>query len=417
MSKIYLSSPGLICCAGQNKNELYESCINGSQKGIVIKKLPCGGQFPIRQIPENMPDIKAPFNIQDTAAYALKTRALRIINASIEQIRNDIEKVISEYGEEKIGVCLGTCDNGSEASLIAHEEFITSGSFPKDYNLRFQSASFSAEFIASKFGIKGPVMTVATACASGASAIARGAELIRSGLCKAVIAGGADIVSDTVLFGFHALEALSDEISNPFSKNRKGINLGEGAAFFLLTSSPLCSSTQADSGTSTSAIELLAYGESSDAYHMTAPGQDGAGPARAMKSALLEAGLEASDIAYVNLHGTGTPLNDKAEALAMKTVFDDYTVQSSSTKPLTGHTLGAAGALEAALCWMALYEKKGFPMHCWDREKDDELVFYPYISESTPTTQVPLAVKQKACMTNSFAFGGCNVSLILGYST
>jgi 3-oxoacyl-[acyl-carrier-protein] synthase-1 len=222
----------------------------------------------------------------------------------------------------------------------------------------------------------------------------RGAELIRAGFCDAVIAGGADVVSETVFSGFHALEAISDSLTNPFSKNRKGINLGEGAAFFLLEA-------EKNSG-----VEFLGAGESADAYHMTAPGTDGTGPAKAMNAALKDAGITSGQIAYVNLHGTGTALNDRAESLAMKAVFGDTPPPVSSTKPVTGHTLGAAGALEAAICWMVLTEKKGLPAHCWDGVKDEEAPFSPAGGSCQGMPSV--------CMSNSFAFGGCNVSLILG---
>ena len=361
-----------------------------------MKKLPGGGSLPVGQISFEIPEPQ--FKMQEPPLYASSTRIIRIIDAALEQMRPDIEKAISVYGHEKIGICLGSCDNGSEASLLAHREFLAKGAFPKDYNLKYQGASFPVEFIARKFNLKGPAITIATACASGASAIARGAELIRSGLCDAVIAGGADIVSDTVLLGFHALEAVSDSITNPFSKNRKGINLGEGAAFFLLDS-------RGNGGLGNSGIKLLGSGESADAFHITAPGEDGAGPAKAMTNALQEAGLNPSQIGYVNLHGTGTLLNDAAEALAMKAVFGEKIPPASSIKPIIGHTLGAAGALEAAICWMVLHEKKGFPLHCWDGEKDEKLVFHPHIPEFDPPS---------FCMSNNFAFGGCNVSLILG---
>jgi 3-oxoacyl-[acyl-carrier-protein] synthase-1 len=151
----------------------------------------------------------------------------------------------------------------------------------------------------------------------------------------------------------------------------------------------------------------MGYGESSDAFHMTAPGADGAGPAAAMNHALLQAGMTPETIDYVNMHGTGTPLNDKAEALAMETIFGKRQVAASSTKPITGHALGAAGALEAAICWMTAYKKKGFPLHLWDEEKDEELCFQP---STPPYNNKPHLI----CMSNSFAFGGCNVSLILG---
>jgi 3-oxoacyl-[acyl-carrier-protein] synthase-1 len=327
------------------------------------------------------------------AVYTDGTRIIRIIDAALEQIRPEIEEAVSVYGPERVGVCLGSCDNGSEGSLLSHKAFIANGAFPEDYQLRFQSASFPVEFISRKFGLKGPALTIATACASGASAVARGAELINAGFCDAVIAGGADIVSETVLMGFHALEALSDSPTNPFSKNRKGINLGEGAAFFLLDSRK------------NSEVELLGVGESADAFHMTAPGPDGAGPAKAMKAALFDAGIGAGQIGYVNLHGTGTELNDKTEAMAIKAVFGEEPPPASSTKPITGHTLGAAGALETAICWMVLTGKKGFPQHCWDGEKDEELVFHPV---------VPAYGAPAFCLNNNFAFGGCNVSLILG---
>ena len=348
---------------------------------------PGGGSFPTGLVPWALPD---------SAGY---TRILRIIDAALQQMRGDIERALAAYGPGRIAVCLGSCDNGSESSLEAHKIFLASGgtgggSFPESYSLRFQSASFPAEHISRKFGLQGPVLSVATACASGASAIARGAELIRAGLCDAVIAGGADIVSDTVFLGFHALQALSDSYTNPFSRNRKGINLGEGAAFFLLDS---------ESG----GVELLGAGESADAFHMTAPSPDGSGPARAMNAALAAAGIGPAEIGYVNLHGTGTQLNDRAEALAMKEVFGHRLPPASSTKPVMGHALGAAGALEAALCWMVLSEDKGLPPHCWDGEGDEELPFVPLISEENSACA-------GFCLSNSFAFGGCNVSLVMG---
>jgi 3-oxoacyl-[acyl-carrier-protein] synthase-1 len=372
----------------------------------VIQDKSGAGTFPVGLIPWDLPEVES--QQQEPSAYT-DTRIIRIINAALEQIRPEIEKAIATYGPERIGVCLGSCDNGSEGSLLAHQAFLANGSFPSDYNLRFQSASFPGEFISRKFGLKGPVLTVATACASGASAIARGAELIRSGFCDAVIAGGADIVSETVFLGFHALEALSDNLSNPFSKNRKGINLGEGAAFFLLDSSvsfgPTAHSEQSNNGE----VELLGAGESADAYHMTAPGPDGAGPAKALKAALDQARLSPEQIGYVNLHGTGTELNDKAEALAMTRVFGEKPPLASSTKPIMGHTLGAAGALETAICWMVLRAQKGLPLHCWDAEKDDEIPFLPLVSKNELKPARPVST----CMSNSFAFGGCNVSIIL----
>jgi 3-oxoacyl-[acyl-carrier-protein] synthase-1 len=401
VKNIRLSAPGLICCAGQNRNELYDSCLTGFQGGMVMHELSGKGKFPVGSISAKLPEVDFL-----PATYAGGTRIIRIIDAALEQIRPNVEKAIVKYGREKIGVFFGSCDNGSEGSFLAHQALIEKGSFPEDYNLSFQSASFPAEFIARKFGLSGPVFTIATACASGASAIIRGAELIRSGLCGAVIAGGADIVSQTVFAGFHSLEAISDSLTNPFSKNRKGINLGEGAAFFLLDSAESSAQDSIESST----VELLGAGESADAYHITAPGTDGAGPAKAMRAALVDAGLSPEQIGYINLHGTGTELNDKAEALAMKEVFNKAP-PISSTKPITGHTLGAAGALEAAICWMVLTEQRGLPVHCWDGIVDEEI---PSIESFVSPAGGNCQKTPSICMSNSFAFGGCNVSLILG---
>ena len=176
MKKIYLSEPGLICCAGRNKDELYRSCITGNKSGMTDRELNTGEKFPTGQIPcQEIPPVELPVLpvAYTNPSYTTGTRIIRIIDKALEQIRPNIEKAIAAYGHDKIGVCLGSCDNGSEGSLIAHKEFLEKGSFPKDYRLHVQSASFPAEYIAHKFGLKGPVFTVATACASGVSAIKR----------------------------------------------------------------------------------------------------------------------------------------------------------------------------------------------------------------------------------------------------
>jgi 3-oxoacyl-[acyl-carrier-protein] synthase-1 len=324
--------------------------------------------------------------------------------AALEQIKSEVEAAIAAYGLERVGVCVGSCDNGSENSLPAHRSFFAGNGFPPSYTLKDQSASFIAEFIAGFFGITGPCLTIATACASSAGAIVKGTQLIESGLVDAVITGGADLASETVLLGFAALEAVSDQICNPFSKNRKGITLGEGAAFFVLRKNePRTNDSAAKRPVD---VELLGWGESADAHHMTAPSPDGNGAQAAMEEALNMAKITPGDVDYINLHGTGTPLNDSMEALAIQAVFADKVPPLSSTKPISGHTLGAAGALELALCHMAMTEG-GLPAHCWDGQFDEEI---PRLNFVAPNTNA----KPKICMSNSFAFGGCNTSLIIG---
>ncbi|MDR3304325.1 MAG: beta-ketoacyl-ACP synthase [Treponema sp.] len=400
---ILLSRPGVCCSAGHNAEAVLAAVQNGDSSGITPVVTAGGRRFLAGRIPEEaLPDIPPPF----ANFHTPNNRIFRMVTAAISHIREEIHAVCATYGPDRVAVCLGSCDNGSEASLLAHQSYHTSGAFPSEYRLEFQNASLLAAYTARLCGVSGPVFTVATACASSASAIIKAAELVLSGVCDAAIAGGADLVSDTVLEGFAALEAVSDTLCNPFSKNRRGITLGEGAAFFVVTQEALGHAEH--SAKTAPTIALLGWGESADAHHMTAPRPDGSGAIRAMRSALAAAGLQPGAIDYLNLHGTGTAQNDAMEALAMSEVFGKDNPPASSTKPVTGHTLGAAGALELAISWLTLAAgEPTLPPHCWDAEYDEKLPrlrFAERQSDVVPTR----------CMSNSFAFGGCNVSLIVG---
>ena len=334
--KIYLSAPGAICCAGADRRQLFDAACRGDQSGIKSAAV-SGRPFRVGRVPE-LPALPA------LSEGMAPTRLLALAAAALEQIRPEIEAALSRYGKGRVGVCAGSCDNGSELSMPAHRRFFADGEFPADYDLRFQSAGFPAARIAEQFDLSGPAMAIATACSSGASAVVQGSQLIRAGICDAVIAGGVDIASETALLGFDALEAVSDGICNPFSRNRNGITLGEGAAFFVMSREALAGDP----------VALLGFGESADAVHMTAPCADASGAIRAMRRALASAGIAPAEVDYINLHGTGTALNDQMEARAVAEVFQGALPPVSSTKPITGHTLGAAGALELALCWTAL---------------------------------------------------------------
>ena len=206
---------------------------------------------------------------------------------------------------------------------------------------------------------------------------------------------GADSLCRTTVEGFIALEAVATNRCQPMSANRKGINIGEGASVFLLSRE-------------TGPLELLGVGESCDAYHLSSPDPQGRGAEAAMRAALHDARLAATDIDYVNLHATGTSKNDQMESLAMARVFPAG-VTCSGTKPLTGHTLGAAGAIEAALCCLAIAEDV-IPPHVWDGHPDPTLpsLHLATLGQSFPPTA------HRVCMSNNFAFGGSNVSLIFG---
>jgi 3-oxoacyl-[acyl-carrier-protein] synthase-1 len=256
-----------------------------------------------------------------------------------------------------------------------------------------------AEFLATELGTTGIAHVISTACSSGAKALASGARLLNAGLADAVIAGGCDALGAFTVAGFSALESVAAERCNPLSINRRGINLGEGAAFFLMTR---------DEGP----VRLAGWGETSDAYHMSAPDPSGKGAIRAMQAALTRGGVQAHAVDYLNLHGTATPHNDAMESLAVAEVLGNG-VAVSSTKPLTGHTLAAAGAIEAAFGWLTLVDNPQgrLPPHWWDGAVDPAVAPLNVVRPNQSLGRAPAYV-----LSNSFAFGGSNATLLLGSS-
>lgn len=400
--ELYLSKPGVMSCGGNNIDELWQAVTSGKQSGIK-KVTACNGEeYFAARIDEAV--LKP-----SGARYEMKI--MRIENAALEQISNDVAAVKERYGADRVAVCVGSCDNGTEFSLAGHRKYFAEEKFSADYNLEIQGADYVATFIAEKFGLAGPVNTFSTACSSSAGAMIKGAEMIMAGIVDAAVVGGIDIASDTTLIGFSALEAVSSEITNPFSKNRHGITLGDGAAFFVMTREPVKSSDSIS-------VRLLGWGESADAYHMTSPDPSGAGAEKAIRRALENAGVSASEVGYINLHGTGTKFNDSMEGIAVDAVFGKAgcKVPVSTTKPVTGHTLGAAAALEAAICWKAMVENKGktenvkLPVQVWDGERDEEIPELNIVDGKSGGKTAEL----KVCLSNSFAFGGANACLVLG---
>lgn len=401
--ELYLSKPGVMSCAGNNIEELWKSVTTGNQKNIKKVKACNDEEYFAARIADDILQASG-------ARYDMKI--MRIENAALEQIADDVLAVKERYGADRIAVCLGSCDNGTEFSLANHRKYFAEGEFPKDYNIEIQGADYVSTFVAEKFGLTGPAVTFATACSSSAGAIIKASEMIMGGVVDAAVVGGIDIASDTTLIGFSALEAVSSEITNPFSKNRHGITLGDGAAFFVLSREPL-------DGTS---VRLLGWGESADAYHMTSPDPSGAGAEKAIRRALENSGISKADVGYINLHGTGTKFNDSMEAKAVAAIFGEggkggiSQVPVSTTKPVTGHTLGAAAALEAAICWKALVENQGkndniqLPLQVWDGERDEEIPELNIVDGKSGAAKGNL----KICLSNSFAFGGANACLVLG---
>ncbi|MBP5438405.1 MAG: 3-oxoacyl-ACP synthase [Treponema sp.] len=395
LQKIYFSAPGVFCSAGKNIGELWAGVCSADNSGIKKTRTLSGKEFFAARVQDDsLPKVKA----------RLDMKIIKLEAAALLQIEDFIFEAKEKYGSDRIAVCVGSCDNGSELSIAGHKAFFEQGNFPLSYSLENQCADYVATFVSESYGLKGASLAFTTACASSAAAISKAAELIRSGLADAVVAGGVDIASDTVLLGFDSLESISLQKTNPFSKNRNGITLGDGAAFFLLSRDNLLKSRVP--------VILSGSGQSSDAYHITSPDPEGNGAADAMQKALDDAALKAEDIDYLNLHGTGTRLNDSMEAKAVEKVFANHKLLCSSTKSETGHTLGAAGALEAAVCWALIQESaKGsdkVPLQAWDGERDSEL---PDLNFAGKDSSVKFRVRN--CMSNSFAFGGSNTVLIL----
>ncbi|MBS0431575.1 MAG: beta-ketoacyl-ACP synthase, partial [Proteobacteria bacterium] len=252
-------------------------------------------------------------------------------------------EAIERHGADRVALVLGT----STASIGASEEAyrrLDHGRFPEDLRRQGIHTPHSlTAFVAQATGIRGPALTISTACSSSAKVFASAERMIRLGLVDAALVGGVDTLCDSVLFGFNALELVSPEACRPFDAQRKGISIGEAAAFALLQRAE----------TAPGAPRLIGYGESSDAYHMSTPHPQGRGARAALDDALARAGLDEDRVDYINLHGTATRKNDEVEAALLGERFPPR-VRASSTKGYTGHTLGAAGGLEAAFALMAI---------------------------------------------------------------
>ncbi len=324
----------------------------------------------------------------------------RLLLAALTKIESELEQIITRYGHSKIGVVLGTTTSGIVAAETMLAEQAVGRPVPASYDYQQVEMGAAALFVAKVLGVTGPTYTISTACTSSAKVFAVARRLLQIGLCDAVVVGGADTLSGLTLGGFSALESISPQLINPMSRNRCGINLGEGAALFIMSRDE-------------ASIALLGVGESSDAYHISAPDPRGSGAEMALRAALHDAALDASEIAYVNMHGTATPKNDEMESGVMQRVFPDG-VPASSTKPLVGHLLGAAGGTELGFCCLALNGMApSLPPHIWDGAVDERL---PQLDLVQPgqMLEMPKGAQRRICMSNSFAFGGSNVSLIIG---
>ncbi len=389
-----LAEFGIVTALGASQEETWPRLIAGDQSRFV-------------QRDDLSPSVVRRFGAVTVALPAvpaslrhLDCRNNQLALAAYEQIANGVDVARRRVGAHRIGVVVGTSTSGIAAAEDAFRELARTGHLSESFDLAQIEHGGLTEFVASIAGARGPHYSIATACSAGAKALVSARALLELDLCDAVIAGGVDSLCQMTAQGFGALQAIARDITNPMSRNRDGLTLGEGAALFLVTR---------DGG----GVHLLGAGESSDAHHMSAPEPAGVGAEACMRAALADAQIAPEAISYLNLHGTGTPQNDAVESGAVERVFG-CGLACSSTKPLVGHLLGAGGAVEAAFCWMLLARRAGdamaVPPHRWDGGRDPEL---PAIGLTKPGTRVT-ATRPAAVMSTSFGFGGSNCALVLG---
>lgn len=319
-----------------------------------------------------------PGELPAIAEPAFDMRTNRLLLHAVNGLRAELDALCVRHGRDRVAVVLGASNTGIDEAQRHVDRWLDAGAKPAELFYSQIELGTPSDYLRRLLGTTGPAYTVSTACSSSAKAFSAARRLVELGVADAAVVGGVDGRCRFALNGFHALGALAQGRCRPLAEDRDGINLGEGVALFTLE--------RADDAPAVSGrprVFLVGCGESSDAHHATAPDPEGRGAEAAMRAALAEAGLAPADLGYLNLHGTGTQANDAMEMKAVRRVFGDSFRAFESTKDLTGHCLGAAGAVEAALCWL-------------------------YLSAG---------VVEGAAMSNSFAFGGSNASVVLAAET
>jgi len=386
--RLYINALGVCNPLGSNCSEVADNLFNGKQDRFTLRDdLLQDAVVYVGQVNTELP------SLADYPSH-FQSRNNQLALHAFLQIEDTLAEFRQQFSDERIGVILGTSTSGIDQGERAMLELQQAGKFPSDFNYRLQETSNVAEFICFHAQLQGYNSVISTACSSSAKTFITAAEMLNMGLLDVVIVGGVDSLCGMTINGFSALESTSKSICRPSSLNRDGINIGEAATLAVLSKTK-------------SKIRFYAGGESSDAHHMSAPHPEGKGAIQAMQQALDNANLQATDIDYINLHGTATPKNDEMEAIAVSTLFPSQLFASSS-KGNIGHTLGAAGATELAFCCLVLEHQKLAP-HIWDGIADPDIPQLNWVSDVDASEQ-----RIRFCLSNSFAFGGNNVSLIIG---
>jgi len=387
MSNSHYPITGIALCnaIGSNRSEVQKSLFE-SRSGLGPSPIALPFETVVGAVESELPALP-----EELEAWT--TRTTRIAALLLHELGPALDRLRARWRPERIAVLLGTSTGGADTTENAYRRFLSSGSFPDDYSF-FRQHTFGSilHVVRTLSGATGPAWMVSTACTSSAKPLASAQRLISSGMIDAAIVGGIDTLCSMTLHGFRSLDALSKTACKPFNAERSGLNIGEGGAFLLLEKS----------GEPIAMLEGV--GESSDAYHISAPHPEGLGARLAMERAIKEVGCPPESIDYVNAHGTGTRLNDISESAAIESILG-RDVPVVSTKSYTGHMLGAAGGTEAAMAVMSIMEG-WIPASLRAGPVDKKIAIR--------VNETRLDGRVDRILSNSFAFGGNNISVVIG---
>jgi 3-oxoacyl-[acyl-carrier-protein] synthase II len=395
--RIVITGIGVFCSIGKNVKEFLQSLKEG-RTGIGPITLFDTSKYPSK-IGAEVRDYQPKEYFEKRELKRLSRTDQFALIASEEAVKTS---GIHFYPREGVGVCLGAGAGGMFEAEAYHREILLKGKSRPSLILPF-IPSFTTSRVAERFGFSGPKATITTACSSSATSIGYGADLIKTGQAKAVLCGGSDAMSELTFGGFNSLKAMDPSPCKPFDRGRAGMSLGEGAAIMILEDFE-----EAVKRGAKIYAEFLGYGIGGEAYHITAPQPNGITEARIMKEAIEEGGFSPERVDYINAHGTGTPLNDKVETLAIKNVFGKraYSIPVSSIKSMIGHCLGSAGAVEAVASILSIIDQFIPPtIHHQEGDEDCDLDYVPGKARDMEVNVI---------LSNSFAFGGNCTTLAFG---
>lgn len=385
-NNVLITGLGVISAAGINLAETLDSFSQGKRNAGQVTLFETSLRYPVFEVKE----IPEEFYLEGQRTLSL---ALSAVDEALKEA--SLKDGLSKF---RVGVCMGTTVASQLNNIEFYKSYRTTGSAPMAAVDRYLKGNL-AEFISRRFKTRGPTLTVVNACSSGTDAIGVALSWLNNGLCDIAVAGGADELNRIPLCGFGSLGIVSIDLCAPFDRDRKGLNLGEGAGVLVLETKDSAKKRGIESD-----LFLAGYGSSSDAYHLTAPHPEGTGLKISIKKALRDTGIEPHEVSFVNAHGTATPDNDLVEGKVLAEVFG-AALKVLSTKGFTGHTLGAAGGLEAVFTAAGLREG-WIPASVGFKNKDEAIPLSP-VKEIT-------ALNGRYAVSTSLAFGGNNTTLVIG---